>query len=248
MKNIFKTLAVAVLMMSAVAAFAQSPTSRPAPPTQHTSTSSYEVRGSKVYYGRIELRDADYRTFENLGHGYAKDKDNVWWQGAVLPYVDARYFRLTTPTSKPDAAPGYGPGGHGYGPGGPGYGPGYGPGGAGPGGPGMGPSAHGHRYEIVGSVVYYNGVKVKGARSSSFKDLGWGYGMDSFDVYYCGNEIDASTSGFKVLTDGYAKNSFDVFFCGKEVDGAMPSSFKVLSNGYAKDAFDTYYMGKEIDD
>ena len=267
MKNIFKTLAVAVLMMSAVAAFAQSPTSRPAPPTKNTTAQDYEVRSSKVYYGRIELKDADYRTFENLGHGYAKDKANVWWKGVVLPYVDAKYFRLTTQTDKPGTtpghnpsspgapgAPGYGPSTPGapgqgnppgYGPGAPGYGPGYGPG-----APGYGnvPGGYGHNYVVSGSYVYYNGERVKGARASSFKDLGWGYAMDTFDVYYCGKEIDASTMNFEVLTDGYAKNVFDVFYCGKEVKGASPSSFKVLSNGYAKDAFDTYYMGKEIDD
>ena len=281
MKNIFKTLAVAVLMMSAVAAFAQSPTSRPAPPTKHTAVQDYEVRSGKVYYGRIEIKDADYRTFENLGHGYAKDKANVWWKGTVLPYVDAKYFRLTTQSgntgttpdygpgapgapgygpstpgapgygpSTPGAPgqgnpPGYGPGTPGYGPGAPGYGPGYGPG-----APGYGnvPGGYGHQYVISGNTVYYNGEKVKGARVSSFKDLGWGYAMDTFDVYYCGKEIDASTMNFEVLTDGYAKNVFDVFYCGEEVKGASPSSFKVLSNGYAKDVFDTFYMGKKIDD
>ena len=241
MKNIFKTLAVAVLMLSAVAVFAQSPTSRPVPqPKKHTTATGYEVRGNKVYYGRVELREADYRTFEALGHGYAKDRNNVWWQGSVLPYVDARSFRLVTQTGKPGPAPGYGPVPPPPGPSGP------------PVGPGHGPVPGGHevfmRYEVIGSTVYYNGVKVKGARASSFKDLGWGYAMDTFDVYYCGKEIDASTMNFEVLTDGYAKNAFDVFYFGEEVKGASPSSFKVLSNGYAKDSFDTFYKGQKIDD
>ena len=238
MKNILKTLAVAVFMMSAVAAFAQTPVTRTAPPVQNRTSLNYEVRSNKVYYGRAELRGADYRTFENLGYGYAKDKNNVWWQGAVLPYVDAKSFRLTVSTGKPGPTPGYGPGVPGAGPG------------MGPGAPGYGnaPGAHGHRYEVVGSTVYYNGVKVKGARASSFKDLGWGYAVDTFDVYYCGKEIDASTSSFKVLEDGYAKNAFDVFYFGKEVKGARASSFKVLGNGYAKDSFDTYFQGKKIDD
>jgi hypothetical protein len=224
-----------------VAAFAQSPTSRPVPqPKKHTTATGYEVRGNKVYYGRTELRDADYRTFEALGHGYAKDRNNVWWQGSVLPYVDAKSFRLVTQTGKPDPAPGYGPVPPPMGPSGP------------PAGHGHGPVPGGHevfmRYEVIGSTVYYNGVKVKGARASSFKDLGWGYAMDTFDVYYCGKEIDASTMNFEVLTDGYAKNAFDVFYFGEEVKGASPSSFKVLSNGYAKDSFDTFYKGQKIDD
>ena len=261
MRNIIKTLAVAALMMSAVAAFAQmpgagqKPGSNQRPSVQKVSSSDYTVRGTKVYYGRVELRDADYRTFVDLGHGYAKDNDNVWWNGSVLPYVDATSFRLTTHSGRPAQGPGSAPGmAPGYGPGatpgmGPGMAPGYGPGTT-PGTPGHGMSAQPHmaKYEVIGNSVFFNGVKVKGARASSFKDLGWGYAMDTFDVYYLGEEIDASTMNFKVLTDGYAKNSFDVFYCGKEVKGASPSSFKVLEYGYAEDAFDTYYLGKEIDD
>ena len=245
MRNIIKTLAVAALMMSAVAAFAQmpgagqNPGSNQRPSVQKVSSSDYAVRGTKVYYRRVELRNADYRTFVDLGHGYAKDRDNVWWNGAVLPYVDATSFRLTTQSGRPGQGPGSAPG----------MGPGYGPGTT-PGAPGHGMSAQPPmaKYEVIGNSVFFNGVKVKGARASSFKDLGWGYAMDTFDVYYLGEEIDASTMNFKVLTDGYAKNSFDVFYCGKEVKGASPSSFKVLGYGYAEDAFDTYYLGKEIDD
>ena len=241
MRNIIKTLAVAVLMMSAVAAFAQmpgagqKPGSNQRPSVQKVSSSDYTVRGTKVYYGRVELRDADYRTFVDLGHGYAKDNDNVWWNGAVLPYVDALSFRLTTQSGRPGQGPGTAPG--------------MGPGTA-PGVPGHGVSAQPPmaKYEVIGNSVFFNGVKVKGARASSFKDLGWGYGMDSFDVYYLGKEIDASTMKFRVLSDGYAINAFDVFYCGREVKGASTSSFRVLGYGYAEDAFDTYYLGKEIDD
>ena len=165
--------------------------------------------------------------------------DNVWWNGAVLPYVDALSFRLTTQSGRPGQGPGTAPG----------MGPGYGPGTA-PGVPGHGFSVQPPmaKYEVIGNSVFFNGVKVKGARASSFKDLGWGYGMDSFDVYYLGKEIDASTMKFRVLSDGYAINAFDVFYCGREVKGASTSSFRVLGYGYAEDAFDTYYLGKEIDD
>lgn len=234
MKNIFKTLAVAVLMLSAVAAFAQTPITRTPPPVQNTSSMRYEVRGNKVYYGRVELRGADSRTFSELGYGYAKDKKNVYMNGNVLQYVDPAYFRLQpqySSQSRPDApvvnvGPAPAPvGGHSN----------------------VAPEMFA-RYVVKGSTVYYNGVKVQGARASSFKDLGWGYGVDTFDVYYCGKEINASTSSFKVLEDGYAKNAFDVFYYGKEVKGASASSFKVLGNGYAKDSFNTYYKGKKIDD
>ena len=245
MKNISRWIAVAVLMLSAVAVFAQTPVRREPPRGQEPAT-RYEVRSGRVYYGNVMVQNADIRSFVDLGHGYAKDKGNVWWEGRLLPYVDAMSFRLNV-----QPGPGNGPAGPGNGPGmGPGHGPGNGPGNA-PGGPGHGPGPDGPgnygKYTIKGGVVYYNGVKVKDARASSFKDLGWGYAKDTFDVYYCGKEIDASSSSFKVLADGYAKDSFDVFYRGKEVKDAWPSSFKVLGDGYAKDSFHTYYRGAKVD-
>ena len=260
MKNVSRWIAVAVLMMSAVAAFAQTPVRRE-PPKGQDPAPRYEVRSGRVFYGNVVVQDADIRSFVDLGYGYAKDKGKVWWEGRLLPYVDAMSFRLNVHQG-PGNGPGVGPGTPG-GPGnGPGYGPGNGPGGPGygqggpsgpgtPGGPGYGPGPDGPRnygtYSIKGNTVYYNGTKVKDARASSFKNLGWGYAKDTFDVYYCGKEIDASSTSFKVLEDGYAKDSFDVFYRGKEVKGASPSSFKVLGGGYAKDAFDIYYRGVEVD-
>ena len=214
MKNILRIVTVAVLMLSAVAVSAQRPKL-----VRQNPHDRYEVRSGKVYYGNMVLPEADPNTLNDLGFGYAKDSRNVWWEGRLLPHVDARSFRLNAP-------------GHGHGPG---HAPGHGP------GPEKG-------YEIMGRSVLYNGRIVKGARVDSFKDLGWGYAVDTFDVYYCGEEIDASTMNFTVLADGYAKNSFDVFYFGKEVEGASANSFKVLRDGYAEDAFDTYYRGVEIDD
>jgi len=85
--------------------------------------------------------------------------------------------------------------------------------------------------------------------SRSFQGLGDGYGKDSFDVYYYGNEVDdAKPSSFQVLGDGYGKDSFRVFYNGNEVDDAKPSSFQVLGDGYGKDSFRVFYNGNEVDD
>ena len=224
MKNILRIVTVAVLMLSAVAVSAQRPKL-----VKQNPHDRYEVRSGKVYYGNIVLPEADPYTINDLGFGYAKDSRNVWWEGKLLPHVDARSFRLNVNGhgDRPHHGSGHGPGnapGHAHGP-----------------GPEKG-------YEIMGRSVLYNGRIVKGARADSFKDLGWGYAVDTFDVYYCGEEIDASTMNFTVLADGYAKNSFDVFYCGQEVEGASANSFKVLRDGYAEDAVDTYYRGVEIDD
>ena len=252
MKNISRLIAVAVLMLSAVAAFAQ-------------NSGGYRVLNGKVYYKNIIMQEADPHTIRDLGYGYAKDNEYVWYEGKVLPLVDPHTFRLKN--SAPPAGPV--PPQHGsddfglddllsilFGTGSnqnsgqyPDHTPGYNqePGQI----PGHGPD-HGHGnmhqdrgYEIVGTKVYYNGVIVSNAYAHSFKDLGWGYAKDSARVYYCGKKLADNPSRFKVLADGYAMDSFDVYYFGKEIE-ASTSGFKVLTDGYAKDAFDAYYCGKRV--
>ena len=48
----------------------------------------------KVYYNNVILHEADPHTLQDLGYGYAKDNENVWLEGRLLPLVDARSFRL----------------------------------------------------------------------------------------------------------------------------------------------------------
>ena len=244
MNKIKRMIAVAVLMLSAVAVIAQNP-------------SGYRILNGKVYYNNVIMHEADPHTLQDLGYGYAKDNEYVWYEGKVLPLVDPMSFRLKHETphagpvppqhgsqdfglddllslilgngSSPDS--GYNPApDHGH------Y-PGHGPG-------------HGHMYqergyEIIGNKVYYNGVHVSNAYAHSFKDMGWGYAKDSRYVFYCGKKLTDNPSRFKVLADGYAMDSFDVYYFGKEIE-ASTAGFKVLSDGYAKDAFDAYYCGKEV--
>ena len=253
MKNILRLIAVAVLILSAVAAFAQ-------------NQGGYKILNEKVYYNNVILHEADPHTIQDLGYGYAKDNENVWYEGKILPLVDPHVFRLKNSGPPPGAVPpsegsqGFGLNdllsaifgngasqnagqhpGHDHGPEhhdpGPGHNPDHGPGHS---------NIHQERgYEIVGTKVYYNGVIVSNAYAHSFKDLGWGYAKDSARVYYCGKKLTDNPSRFKALTDGYAMDSFDVYYFGKEIE-ASTSGFKVLKDGYAKDAFDAYYCGKKV--
>ena len=240
-----------MLMLSAVAAFAQ-------------NQGGYKILNGKVYYNNIILHDADSRTIQNLGYGYAKDNRHVWYEGKELPLVDPQTFRLKNSAPPQGQVPPqngsqsfglddlfsilFGNGSSQNGGQNPGYNqgpdhhnPGY--------GPGQGPdhgNVHQERgYEIIGNKVYYNGVLVNNAYAHSFKDLGWGYAKDSARVYYCGKKLTDNPSRFKALTDGYAMDSFDVYYFGKEIE-ASTSGFKVLTDGYAKDAFDAYYCGKKV--
>jgi len=209
MKNLVKTIAVAVLMLCAAAAFAQ-------------SYGRYEVRRDRVYFNGVEVRTADVRWFSDLGYGYAKDRNHVYLNGQILPYVDPSSFKVDRrygPASNvfPDKNDGYVQGWYNDG------------------------------YIIAGNTVLYNGYVVTGARASSFKDLGWGYAKDAYTIYYCGRSVSGvSVNNFKVLKDGYARSTYDVVYMGEKIHGAVASSFKLIADGYAKDAFSVFYCGEKI--
>lgn len=40
------------------------------------------------------IKQADFASFKLLGHGYAKDKYNVYYKGDVLRFVDPASFKL----------------------------------------------------------------------------------------------------------------------------------------------------------
>ncbi len=234
-----KIVAVTVLIMSTmVVAIAQ-------------DIGKYKILNGKVYYNNVILHEANPNTIQDLGYGYAKDDENVWLDGKLLPLVDARSFRLKnspTPPPPPSASNPLQSAGSALGDvisGILGVGATHKP----PHHNGGNP-VHEHiqqvrGYEIIGTKVYYNGTVVGNASAHSFKDLGCGYAKDSYRVYYCGVKLTDNPSRFTALTDGYAKDSFNVYYFGKKIK-ASTSGFKVLSDGYAKDAFDAYYCGKEV--
>lgn len=51
----------------------------------------------------------------------------------------------------------------------------------------------------------------------NFEDLGYGYGKDSFNVFYKGKKIDANAMNFYVQDNGYAKDTFNIYYKGKKI-------------------------------
>ena len=68
MNKIKRMIAVAVLMLSAVAAFAQNP-------------SGYRILNGKVYYNNVIMHEADPHTLRDLGYGYAEDAWETYYLG-----------------------------------------------------------------------------------------------------------------------------------------------------------------------
>lgn len=62
--------------------------------TTQKNTKLYSYNRNGVYYQRQPIVDADYRSFVDLGFGYAKDRYNVYYLGRILPYVDPMTFSL----------------------------------------------------------------------------------------------------------------------------------------------------------
>lgn len=235
MKSSYRLIAVAVLLMSAVAVFAQ-------------SYGRYEVRLDKVFYAGAVINGADAYTIRDLGYGYAKDKNNVYWNGQVLPFVDPVGFKLhgghadyqpvpqePAPAPRQDIGQALGSvlgsilgqvAGTGAAPQAP------------------EPVYIREGYFVDCDVVLYNGVLVEGANPGYFQDLGNGYAIDDRSSYYAGQKIKGITSvNFRSVRDGYARNTNNIYYLGKKIDVTSPSSFTVLKDGYAKDSFRVYYCG-----
>ena len=148
----------------------------------------YEMDRGRIYFGEVLVTQADARSFQDLGFGYAQDIHNVYMNGRVLENVDPTTFRL-----KPRGA-------HRH-----------------TGRDREEHEAHRGYYKTTFNVyygdkkldamassfvelgggyakdafnVYYYGEKVKGAWASSFKYTGNGYGEDSFDAYYRGRKLE----------------------------------------------------------
>ena len=133
---------------------------------------------------------ADARSFVDLGHGYAKDRNNVYHHGRILELVDPATFRLKGRDNshfheegdwhEHDRSP--------------------------------------KGYYKTKFNVYYGDKKID-AMASSFKEIGDGYAKDAFNVFYYGKKIDgASASTFKYTGDGYAQDAFNAYYRGRKLD------------------------------
>ncbi|EGQ13901.1 DKNYY domain-containing protein [Prevotella pallens] len=158
--------------------------------TTQKNTKLYSYNRNGVYYQRQPIVDADYRSFVDLGFGYAKDRYNVYYLGRILPYVDPMTFSLKIAQPYPGDYPTDDD---------------------------IYDNDDYYRYRITSNAVLFRGKKISDS-PRTFKDLGWGYGKDAYDVYYMGRKMEGVFSNtFKVLEDGYAEDSFDTYYRGKKV-------------------------------
>lgn len=181
-----------------------------------TMSAQYSVKGRKAMYENQWIREADVATFQVLGYGYARDCNNVYLDGRILPYVDPQTFRLKGNT-------GHGRPGHGY-----------------------GEEHYDRYMVTKFDVFYNGRkVRDVSASSFKDLGHGYGKDSFNV-YYCGEKLKNAMPTSFCVLSDGYSKDSFRVFYYDKELKEASAHSFKVDGKGYAHDAFNTYYYGKKV--
>ena len=149
----------------------------------------YEIDRGRVFFGEDLVLQADVRSFEDLGCGYAKDRHNVYMYGRVLENVDPLSFRLkprgTWRQTRHDEANESGP----------------------------------HKGYFKTKWNVYFGDKKIDALASSFEELGGGYAKDAFNVYYYGEKVEGAwAKSFKYMGDGYGEDNFNAFYRGRKLE------------------------------
>lgn len=98
--------------------------------------------------------------------------------------------------------------------------------------------------------VYYQGEKIEGADSNTFKAVQYNYYFkDKNNVYYKEQKIKGvDPDTFEVLGYRYSKDKNNVYNYKEKIEGADPDTFEILKHDYSKDKNNVYYQGKKIKD
>ena len=234
-------------------------------PNSLFDTAGYHVTDDTVYYlnafpGKaFQIDGVDVASFHVFDQTYARDKSNVYLDGAVLPGADAATFqplarpgfakdahhvyqRDTAISSDPahfelldgelakDGAAVYWSDGSVL-------------------------SEDPAHFAIISNVDHYlftkdaetvhvNGNPIAQADPDTFRVLGGAYATDDRHVFYFADQIpDASLSSFRLLQAPYASDAQRVYWMGKAIDGADPATFHVLNANFecSADAEHAYY-------
>jgi DKNYY family len=175
--------------------------------------------------------DVDYTSFVNLGNRYAKDKDNIYYQGVVIPEADLNSFAVisvdnefpnlpdkTSKSSDPlnnsdmDLAPIL--------------------------------SSNYFKNFVVLELeyyskdnfnVYYGSSVILNADPGSFELLSLFFAKDINSVYFLGQPIEGSDPGsFKLIAGRLAEDKNHVYYSA-EIISTNPEFFILMDDNYAKD-------------
>ena len=80
------------------------------------------------------------------------------------------------------------------------------------------------------------------ACSTTFENLGDGYGVDAHSAFYKGNKIpNADPETFEKLNWAYSKDTKNVYLFTCQLESARPNEFEILGGSWSKDKENVYH-------
>lgn len=210
----------------------------------------YEIdyKQSKVYFGFVEIVDADINTFTILDpDSYAKDKNHVYHGKDIIDFMNPSEIEYLGYGALKDNKNVYRANKIVLG-------------------------ADPKTYKVLAvedsmtygkdkNAIFYGLKKMDGVDINTFTPLNNKYAKDKNSVYFWGKKIENSDgSSFIILSGDTGKDKNYVYYNDKIIKGADPDTFNILNQkkklngygepmngyGYAKDKSHVYYSGKVI--
>ena len=239
---------VSVLVVAAFAFYANSPSTHNATAYDSNVSNQYYLQDGKVIYvldgnffqiGGTEIEGADPDSFSAIDQSYAKDINNIYYDGKPVAGANPNSVALVTSELPEDSAnsgylisdgkvfcygeiiEGADPASFSY---------------------LLGSYAMDKDY-----LYYYIDIKIpRKATPTAIPNANAGYIRHGEQVIFHGVVISDEANDFKIISDEYAIDASHVYSHGEIVEGMVPDGFTVISPYYRKDKNQAYYFNTPI--
>ena len=239
---------VSVLVVAAFAFYANSPSTHNATAYDSSVSNQYYLQDGKVIYvldgnffqiGGTEIEGADPDSFSVIDQSYAKDINNIYYDGKPVAGANPNSVALVT-SELPEGSANSGyliSDGKVFC-----YGEII---------EGADPTSFSY---LLGSyamdkdyLYYYIDIKIpRKATPTAIPNANAGYIRHGEQVIYNGEVISNEAGDFKIISDEYAIDASHVYSHGEIVEGMVPDGFTVISPYYRKDKNQAYYFNTPI--
>jgi len=112
-----------------------------------------------------------------------------------------------------------------------------------------------YQYAKDNNSVFYDGIKLSDAESSTFELISFGYAKDNQHVYFRNVKVlNADPTSFNTFTENeysmgetvYAKDKKGIYINDKHFAAADVSTFKIMNGKYTMDKNGVYYQMKKV--
>lgn len=237
-----------ILIVAAFSFYVSSPSTHNATAYDSKVSNQYYMRDDKVIYvmdgnffqiGGVDIEGADPDTFDVIDQSYAKDINNIYYNGKPVAGADPGSVTLAaSELNEKSANSGYIiSNGKVFC-----YGEVI---------EGADPTSFSY---LLGSyamdkdyLYYYTDIKIpRKATPTAMSNANERYIRHGEQVLYQGEVISNDANSFKIISDEYAKDAFHVYSHGKIVEGMVSDGFTVISPYYRKDKNQAYYFNTPI--